>query len=85
MTDFRAHCYFLVRHYDFFLGIGFLAACMAFQIPIATWRRLAPWLFIGCAFLHSVGAHTPGIGSQSEWQPVAGFLWITSPCNRRAT
>ena len=68
MTGFRAH-YFLVRH-AIFLGIGFLAACMAFQIPMAMWQRLAPWLFIGCAFL-LVLVLIPGVGRKvngsSRW------------------
>lgn len=59
MTDYRAH-YFLVRH-SVFLGIGFVCACIAFQIPIATWQRLAPWLFIAGAFL-LVLVLIPGIG-----------------------
>ena len=59
MTDHRAH-YFLVRH-SIFLGLGFLSACIAFQIPIATWQRLAPWLFIAGAFL-LVLVLIPGIG-----------------------
>jgi cell division protein FtsW len=59
MTDHRAH-YFLVRH-SVFLGLGFLSACIAFQIPIATWQRMAPWLFIAGAFL-LVLVLIPGIG-----------------------
>jgi len=43
---------------------------MAFQIPIATWQRWAPWLFIGCAFL-LVLVLIPGIGRKvngsSRW------------------
>ena len=56
---FQAH-YFLVRH-SIFLGLGFVAACIAFQIPIATWQRMAPWLFIAGAFL-LVLVLIPGIG-----------------------
>ncbi len=56
---FHAH-YFLVRH-AIFLGLGFVVACIAFQIPIATWQRMAPWLFIACAFL-LVLVLIPGIG-----------------------
>lgn len=56
---FQAH-YFLVRH-SIFLGLGFVAACIAFQIPIATWQRMAPWLFVAGAFL-LVLVLIPGIG-----------------------
>lgn len=38
--------YFLVRHAGFML-IAFLVATLAFQVPIATWEKAAPWLFIG--------------------------------------
>lgn len=68
MTGFRAH-YFLVRH-AMVLGLGFVAACMAFQMPIAMWQRLAPWLFIACGFL-LVLVLIPGIGRKvngsSRW------------------
>ena len=48
MTGFRAH-YFLMRHAVFLL-VGVVAACVAFQIPMATWQRMAPWLFIAGGF-----------------------------------
>ncbi|MCZ2497892.1 putative lipid II flippase FtsW [Xylophilus sp. Kf1] len=37
--------YFLTRHVVG-LGLGFVAALLAFQIPIRTWERWAPYLFI---------------------------------------
>lgn len=42
--------YFLVRHAGFML-IAFLVATLAFQVPIATWEKSAPWLFIGVLVL----------------------------------
>src|SRR5512132_2576239 len=48
-TGFRAW-YFLVRH-ALFLGVGAIAAFVAFQVPMKAWQRLAPWLFIAGAVL----------------------------------
>jgi cell division protein FtsW len=39
------HTYFLMRH-AIWLVISFLAALLAFQVPIATWEKAAPWLFV---------------------------------------
>jgi cell division protein FtsW len=40
-----AHNHFLVRH-ALFTVMAFVAALLAFQVPIATWEKVAPWLFI---------------------------------------
>jgi cell division protein FtsW len=40
-----AHTHFLVRH-TLSLVVAFLAALLAFQIPLSTWEKLAPWLFV---------------------------------------
>ena len=40
-----AHTHFLVRH-SVALAIGFIAALLAFQIPMKGWERMAPWLFV---------------------------------------
>src|SRR5258705_2646390 len=58
-TGFRAW-YFLVRH-ALFVGVGVLAAFIAFQVPMKAWQQLAPWLFIGGAVL-VVLVLIPGIG-----------------------
>jgi cell division protein FtsW len=74
LTGFRGH-YFLVRH-AIFISISVFAAFVAFQIPIATWQRIAPWLFIGCAVL-MVLVLIPGIGrnvnGSRRWLPL-GFM-----------
>ncbi|HET9023776.1 MAG TPA: FtsW/RodA/SpoVE family cell cycle protein, partial [Burkholderiaceae bacterium] len=41
-----APTHFLVRHV-LSLGIAFCVAVVAFQVPMATWQRLAPVLFVG--------------------------------------
>ncbi len=40
-----AHTHFLLRH-ALSLGVAFTVALLAFQVPIRTWEKLAPWLFI---------------------------------------
>ncbi|WP_428568953.1 putative lipid II flippase FtsW [Ramlibacter sp.] len=37
--------YFLTRH-ALFLVLAFVAGMLAFQVPVATWERYAPWLFV---------------------------------------
>ena len=39
------HTHFLTRHVVSLL-VAFIAAVVAFQVPIATWEKLAPWLFV---------------------------------------
>ncbi|OGB31893.1 MAG: cell division protein FtsW [Burkholderiales bacterium RIFCSPLOWO2_12_FULL_61_40] len=39
------HAHFLVRHV-LSLGVAFVAALIAFQIPVQTWEKVAPWLFV---------------------------------------
>jgi cell division protein FtsW len=39
-----AHTHFVARH-GLFMMIGVVAAIMAFQFPMKTWERAAPWLF----------------------------------------
>ncbi|GLR12601.1 putative lipid II flippase FtsW [Chitinimonas viridis] len=60
-TGFRSS-YFLWRH-GIFLGVGFMAAFVAFQIPIRIWQQYAPYLFLlGIALLIMV--LIPGIGRE---------------------
>ena len=40
-----AHTHFLTRHV-LSLVVGFSVAVIAFQIPMATWEKMAPWLFV---------------------------------------
>ena len=65
MAEASAHAgfrswYFLVRH-ALFLGVGVVAAFVAFQLPMKAWQRLAPWVFLGGAVLLAL-VLVPGIG-----------------------
>lgn len=40
-----AHAHFLLRHL-LSLAVAFVAAVLVFQVPMATWERVAPWLFV---------------------------------------
>lgn len=40
-----AHTHFLTRHI-LSLVVAFIVALLTFQVPIATWEKLAPWLFV---------------------------------------
>ncbi len=39
-----AHTHFVLRH-AISMGIGLVAAFVAFQLPMRTWEKLAPWMF----------------------------------------
>ncbi|MDP2820093.1 MAG: putative lipid II flippase FtsW [Polaromonas sp.] len=45
-----AHTHFLLRH-ALSLGVAFTVALLAFQVPVATWEKLAPWLFVASLVL----------------------------------
>jgi cell division protein FtsW len=56
------YTYFLVRH-AIFLGVGGLAAAVAFQVPLRVWQKAAPYLFmLGAVLL--VLVLIPGIGRE---------------------
>ncbi len=55
-----AHTYFLSRH-ALFLAISFVAGLLAFQVPVATWEKCAPWLFV-LALLLLVTVLVPHVG-----------------------
>ena len=64
--------YFLLRH-GVFLIIGLVAAAFAFQVPLATWQQLAPWLFVA-GFVLLALVLVPGIGRDvngaRRWLPL---------------
>jgi cell division protein FtsW len=44
------HTHFLLRH-ALSLGVAFVISLLAFQVPVATWEKMAPWLFIASLVL----------------------------------
>ena len=73
-TGNRAHFY-LVRQ-SMFVGIGLVAAAIAFQVPTAIWQRFAPWLF-GFGVLQLVLVLVPGVSREingaRRWLPLVVF------------
>ena len=67
-----APTHFLMRHV-LSLGIAFCTAVVAFQVPMATWQRLAPWIFAGTMLLLLL-VLIPGIGKgvngARRWVPL---------------
>ncbi|WP_372824953.1 putative lipid II flippase FtsW [Polaromonas sp.] len=45
-----AHTHFLLRH-ALSLGAAVALALLAFQVPVASWEKLAPWLFVASLVL----------------------------------
>lgn len=55
-----AHTHFLTRHMVS-LVVAFVAALVAFQVPVETWEKLAPWLFV-ISLVLLIAVLIPGIG-----------------------
>ncbi len=55
-----AHTHFLMRHM-FSLVVAVSVGLLAFQIPIKTWEKVAPWLFVASLLL-LIAVLIPGIG-----------------------
>ncbi|OOG44770.1 putative lipid II flippase FtsW [Polaromonas sp. A23] len=45
-----AHTHFLLRH-ALSLGVAFTVALLTFQVPVSTWEKVAPWLFVASLVL----------------------------------
>jgi cell division protein FtsW len=45
-----AHGHFLYRH-AIFIALSFVAALLAFQVPVSAWEKVAPWLFVASLVL----------------------------------
>jgi cell division protein FtsW len=55
-----SHTHFLLRHI-FSLVIALSVALLVFQIPVQTWEKLAPWLFVASLLL-LIAVLIPGVG-----------------------
>ncbi len=70
-----AHTHFLFRHL-LSLGLALVVAVVAFQVPIATWEKWAPWLFIaslGLLVLVLVPFIGKGVNGARRWISL-GFM-----------
>ena len=56
-----AHTHFLTRHM-LSLALAFVAALLAFQVPLSVWEKLAPWLFVASLGL-LIAVLIPGVGT----------------------
>jgi cell division protein FtsW len=91
--------YFLARH-AVFVAIGLAGAALMFQVPVRTWQRCAPWIFV-CGVVLLVLVLVPGIGKSvngarrwlslfvvnvqpSEFMKLAVVLYAASYAIRRA-
>jgi len=43
--------FFFVMRHGAFIAIAFVAGLVAFQVPMRTWERVAPWLFVASILL----------------------------------
>ena len=54
------HTHFLARHAAFMV-LSFIVALLAFQVPMVTWEKVAPWLFV-CSLLLLMVVLIPHVG-----------------------
>ncbi len=71
------HTHFLLRHV-ISIAVAFVAALIVFQIPIETWEKVAPWLFVVSLILLIVVLipHVgKGVNGAKRWIPlgITGF------------
>ncbi len=75
-----APTHFLLRQ-AIYLGVALVLALLAFQVPIAVWERLAPWLFVASLLL-LILVLIPYLGKSvngaRRWMVVAGFSFQPS-------
>ena len=67
--------YFLMRH-ACFMAIALVAALLAFQVPVAIWEKLAPWLFVASLLLLVRGAGAAASARASTARG-AGSRWAS--------
>jgi cell division protein FtsW len=67
--------HFLLRHM-FSIGIGGCAAMVAFQVPMRSWQRLAPWLFafgLGLLIMVLIPGIGKGVNGARRWLSLYSF------------
>ena len=67
-----AHTHFLTRHV-LSLIVAFVVAVLAFQVPMSTWEKVAPWLFV-LSLVLLILVLVPGVGKTvygaRRWLPL---------------
>ena len=75
-----SHTHFMLRHL-LWLAVSFVAALIAFQIPVARWEKLAPWLFVA-ALLLLIAVLVPqlgkGVNGARRWLVLGPFSFQPS-------
>ena len=64
-----SHTHFLVRHASYML-VAFLVSVLVFQVPVATWEKTAPWLFVASLVLLAlvlIPAMGKGVNGARRW------------------
>ncbi len=62
-----AHTHFVLRH-GLSMAIGFVAALLAFQVPMRRWEQLAPWLFaLALLLMVAVLGIGKGVNGAHRW------------------
>nr|WP_315244813.1 putative lipid II flippase FtsW [uncultured Albidiferax sp.] len=81
------HNFFLIRH-AVFLCVAFVAALIAFQVPMRTWERWAPWLFL-LSLVLLLMVLIPGVGKvvygARRWLPLGVMNFQPSELAKFAT
>ena len=68
------HTHFLVRHI-ISVAVGFVIALLVFQVPVARWEKVAPWLFVvslGLLIVVLIPYVGKGVNGARRWIPM-GF------------
>ena len=81
------HTHFLVRHV-FSLCVALVVAALAFQVPMSTWERLAPWLFIASLALLVLVLFPfigKGVNGARRWISLGAFNFQPSELAKFAT
>ncbi len=74
------HTYFLARH-AMWVATSFVAALIAFQVPVSVWEKSAPWLLVASLVL-LIAVLIPGVGKvvygARRWISVGPFSFQPS-------
>ena len=58
------------------MALAFVVALLAFQVPVATWEKVAPWLFVASLLLLIAGAD-PASGQGRQRRAALDRRWAS--------